>query len=141
MVSTLVYEAKHIGFAKTITYLLKQRVMAIEKFEDIIGWQKAQDYAVDIYAAFSTLRDFSFKDQICRSVVSISSNIAEGFDRSSNRDFKRFLYIALGSCSEVKSLLHLSKRLKYIDEDLQKSLLEKGDEISRIIRGLIKSMK
>ena len=45
--------------------------MAIEKFEDIIGWQKAQDYAVDIYAAFSNLRDFSFKDQICRAVVSI----------------------------------------------------------------------
>lgn len=115
--------------------------MAIEKFEDIIGWQKAQDYVVDIYAAFSTLRDFSFKDQICRAVVSISSNIAEGFDRSSNKDFKRFLYIAIGSCSEVKSLLYLSKRLKYCDEELQISLLEKGDEISRIIRGLIKSMK
>ena len=124
-----------------IIHHLKQTIMAIEKFEDIIGWQKAQDFAVDIYEIFSGLRDFAFKDQICKAVVSITSNIAEGFDRQSNKEFIRFLYIALGSCSEVKSLLYLGKRLTFCNEEIQKSFLEKGNEISRIIRGLIKSME
>jgi four helix bundle protein len=65
--------------------------MAIQKFEDIIVWQKGQDLAVEIYALFRDSRDFGFRDQICRATVSISNNIAEGFDRSSNADFKRFL--------------------------------------------------
>ncbi len=115
--------------------------MAIEKFEDIIGWQKAQDYAVDIYAAFGHLKDFSFKDQVCRASISVSSNIAEGFDRQSNKEFVRFLYIALGSCSETKSLIYLGRRLNYCDEDAQSSLLNKANEICRIIHGLINSME
>ena len=115
--------------------------MAIEKFEDIIGWQKAQDYAVDIYAAFGHLKDFSFKDQVCRASISVSSNIAEGFDRQSNKEFVRFLYIALGSCSETKSLIYLALRLKHCDEATQGSLLNKANEICRIIHGLINSME
>ena len=114
--------------------------MAIQKFEDIIAWQKAQEYAVDIYSVFRELKDYGFKDQICRAVISISNNIAEGFDRSSNADFSRFLYIAIGSCSEVKSMLYVAEKLKYITSKQQKELLAKGDEISKIIRGLIKSM-
>jgi len=50
--------------------------MIIRRFEDIIAWQKAQDYAVDIYQSFGSLKDYGFKDQICRAVVSISNNIA-----------------------------------------------------------------
>lgn len=84
---------------------------------------------------------FSFKDQVCRASISISSNIAEGFDRQSNKEFVRFLYIALGSCSETKSLTYLAHRLKYCDEDGKKSLLDQANEISRIIHGLINSME
>ena len=115
--------------------------MAIQKFEDIIAWQKGQDYAVGIYGIFSGLKDFSFKDQVCRAVVSISSNIAEGFDRQTNKEFVRFLYISLGSCSEVKSLLYLAFRLKYISEEVRNNWIEIGNEISRILRGLIQSMQ
>jgi four helix bundle protein len=115
--------------------------MAIQKFEDIIAWQKAQEYAVDIYSTFKSSKDFSFRDQICRAVVSISNNIAEGFDRSSNADFSRFLYIAIGSCSEVKSMIYLAEKLNYITKKEQLILLEKGNEISKIIRGLIKAIK
>jgi four helix bundle protein len=115
--------------------------MAIQKFEDIIAWQKAQEYALNIYKIFRDLKDFSFRDQVCRAVVSISNNIAEGFDRSSNADFSRFLYIAIGSCSEVKSMIYLAEKLEYIPVKKCEQLLEEGDEISKIIRGLIKSMK
>lgn len=114
--------------------------MAMQRFEDIIAWQKAQDLAVEIYNVFQTSRDFGFRDQICRAVVFISNNIAEGFDRSSDADFKRFLYISMASCSEVKSMLHLAEKLKYISIEQKVNLLKKSDEISKIVRALIKSL-
>ena len=114
--------------------------MKIEKFEDIIAWQKAQDFAVRIYAAFDKIKDFGFKNQICRAVVSISNNIAEGFDRSSDAEFAKFLYIALASCSEVRSMLYLAARLNYIALDNKNKMLKQSNEISKIIRGLIKSL-
>ena len=115
--------------------------MGIQRFEDIIAWQKAQNFAVDIYAVFGDLKDFGFKDQICRAVVSVSNNIAEGFDRSSVADFSRFVYIALGSCSETKSMLYLAQKLNYISEVQKSELLDKAEEISKILRGLLKSLK
>lgn len=65
--------------------------MAIQKFEDIIGLQKAKDFAVDIYSHFKDSKAFGFRDQICRAVGSISNNFAEGFDRKTDADFPRFL--------------------------------------------------
>ena len=98
--------------------------MIIKRFEDIIAWQKAQDIAVDVYSIFGSIKDFGFRDQICRASVSISNNIAEGFNRSSDKDFSRFLYISLGSCSELMSMLYLAHKLKYIDEQQKTTLLD-----------------
>ena len=61
--------------------------MKILKFEDIIAWQKSQNVTFDIYSTFKDLKDWDFRNQTCRANVSISNNIAEGFDRSSNADF------------------------------------------------------
>src|SRR5438046_2929403 len=107
--------------------------MAIKRFEDIIAWQKAQDLAVDIYSAFNALKDFNFKDQICSAVVSISNNIAEGFDRSSRIDFCRFLYFSSGSCSEVRSMLYLAERFHYISISQRDVFISKSEEISKIL--------
>ncbi len=115
--------------------------MAFQRFEDIIAWQKAQDFGVLIYKLYDKTKDFSYKNQICSAVVSISNNIAEGFDRSSNAEFKRFLYYSLGSCSEVKSMLYLGQRLNYITTDELNLCIENGNEISKIIKGLIKSLE
>lgn len=114
--------------------------MRFQKFEDIIAWQKGQDLAIFIYKLFSNNRDFSFKDQICRASVSISNNIAEGFDRSSIKEFQRFLYISRASSSEVKSMLYLAKRLEYINEIDFKIGLNLSSELGRIINGLINSL-
>jgi len=115
--------------------------MAVKKFEDLLVWQKAQDFAVLIYQQFSNLRYYAFKDQIVRASVSISNNIAEGFDRKTNPDFIRFLYFAIGSNSEVRSMLYLSIRLNHLDEANANDLIEKSNEISRMLFGLIQSMK
>ncbi len=114
--------------------------MKINKFEDIIAWQKSQEIAFSIYKEFSNLKDFGFKDQICRAAISISNNIAEGFDRSSNKEFVRFLFISAGSCSELRSMLYLANKLEYINEEKKLNLIDKSEEISKIIKGLIKSL-
>ncbi len=115
--------------------------MAVQKFEDLIVWQKAQDFALAIYSNFSDLKDYSFKDQVSRASVSISNNIAEGFDRKTNPDFIRFLYISISSNSEVRSMLYLAERLGYLDTEQSKKLIERSNEISKMLYGLIQSMK
>lgn len=114
--------------------------MRINKFEEIVSWQKSQDLALQLYELFKDNRDYSFKDQICRAAVSISNNIAEGFDRKSDKEFARFLYISSGSCSEVRSMLYLAKNLGYISEEKFVSLKSTTEEISKINKGLIKSI-
>lgn len=119
----------------------KKDIMGVQKFEDLIVWQKAQDYSVFIYDNFKNNRDFSFCDQIKRASVSISNNIAEGFDRRTNPDFKRFLYISLASNSETRSMLYLAVRLNFISDEVSKDLIEKSNEIAKMLSGLIKSLK
>lgn len=75
------------------------------QFENLIAWQKAQDLAVLIYDAFRDGHDFDFNRQIKRAVVSISNNISEGSERTTDPDFKRFLATARGSAGEVRSMI------------------------------------
>ena len=112
----------------------------IDKFEDVIAWQKAKELTVDIYSTFKDNRDYAFRDQIQRASVSIMNNIAEGFERGSDADFKRFLYIAKGSCGEVRSMLYIAKELNYIDNSNFDSLHGNAVEISKMLSGFIKSL-
>ena len=111
--------------------------MRIERFEDLKTWQKGQDLAIFIYKSLGHSRDFSFRDQICRASVSVSNNIAEGFDRGGNKEFVHFLYIARGSNSEVKSMLYLAKSLEYITEPLFNEGINLCDENGKLINGFI----
>lgn len=115
--------------------------MKITKFEDIIAWQKSQDFAVNVYETLEPSKDYDFKRQIQRASVSISNIIAEGFERGTNPDFRRFLFIALASNSEVKSMLYLALRLKIISQTDFDSLYIQSVEISKLISGFIKSIK
>lgn len=87
----------------------------IEGFEDLIVWQLAIELAVAVYLTFETSRDFSLKNQIQRAVISISSNIAEGYERGSNKEFIQFLYYAKGSCGEVRSQTELALRINLLN--------------------------
>ncbi|HAQ38578.1 MAG TPA: four helix bundle protein [Saprospirales bacterium] len=114
--------------------------MKIDRFEDIIAWQKAKELAIAIYAEFSSTKDFGFKEQVQRAAVSVMNNIAEGFERRSNKEFKQFLYIAKGSCGEIRSMLYLAKDLRKVSDENAEKLLEMAEEISKILSGLIKSL-
>jgi len=115
--------------------------MKIVKFEDIIAWQKARELTIAVYRTFRETKDFGFKNQIERASVSIMNNIAEGFDRQTNKEFKQFLYIAKGSCAEVRSMLYLAKDLEKIDIDNFNKLYNLSEEISKLLFGFIKSIE
>lgn len=114
--------------------------MGIEKFEDIIAWQKAKELSIQIYKLFASSKDFGFKDQLQRASVSIMNNIAEGFERKSNKEFKQFLYIAKGSCGEVRSMLIIAHELKKINTSDYKVLFSLSLEISKMLFGLINKL-
>jgi len=114
--------------------------MGIKKFEDIISWKKSNDLALLVYKLFKENSDFSFKNQIQRAVISISNNIAEGFERRSNKEFIHFLYIAKGSCGEVRSMIYIAEELDYISKKEFNNLYDRLIEISRLLSGLIKSL-
>lgn len=117
--------------------------MSIQSFTDLIAWQKARELTKNIYIITSQQcfrSDFALKDQIRRASVSIMSNIAEGFERASRRDFHKFLVIAKGSCAEVHSQLYVALDAKYIEKEKFDMLLESTREVSRIIGGLRKSV-
>ena len=114
--------------------------MRIEKFEDIISWQKSMGLSLLIYNLFKGIKDYSFKDQIQRAVVSITNNIAEGFERKSNNEFKQFLFIAKGSCGEVRSMIYMASSLEYISKKDFDDIYSRTLEISKLISGLVKTL-
>ena len=110
----------------------------IKTFEDLLIWQKSRLLVIDIYKLNIPVKEFSFRDQIQRASVSIMNNIAEGFERMGNKEFKKFLYIAKGSCGEVRSMLYLALDLNYITQNDFEKLISNTVEISRMISSLIK---
>jgi four helix bundle protein len=112
----------------------------ILRFEEISVWQKSRVFSQKIYNIFSQNKDFSFRDQIQRSSVSIMNNIAEGFERRGNKELRKFLFISKGSCGEVRSMLYLATDLGYINETSFKELLHNCEEISRMLSGFIKKI-
>ncbi len=117
---------------------------AIRRFEDLNVWQKAQYLGEIIYKRTSTghiKNDFSLKDQIRRAVLSISSNIAEGQGRFSKKEFRHYLAIANGSTYEVISLIHFARKIGYLSPSDAKDILDKCSEVSRMLKGLRKSLE
>lgn len=105
----------------------------IEKFEDLITWQKARELTKNVYRISRKgefLKDFGLRDQIRRASVSVKSNIAEGFERGGRSEFHQFLVIAKGSCAELRSQLYVALDADYIDATTFQDLdaLSKGDK-------------
>ncbi len=112
----------------------------IEKFEDIIAWQKAKEMTSMLYKAFHNNKDFGFRDQIQRASVSVMNNIAEGFERNGKIEFKRFLIISKASCGEVRSMLYLALEFRYISQTEFDTLYTLSTETSKILSSFITKM-
>ena len=119
--------------------------MKVQRFEDLEAWQIARELANQVYKITkqeSVCRDFGFVDQIRRAAISIMNNIAEGFERGSNKDFVRFLFIARGSAGEVRSLLYLGLDQGYLTNsefsECRDLCIRSGQIIWALIKGLRK---
>lgn len=116
----------------------------IRQFEDIEAWQKARllvKFVYDLSRAGEFSRDYILRGQIRRAAVSVMSNIAEGFERSGNKEFLRFLAMAKGSCGEVRSQLYVARDLGYLDGKPFELASQKAMEVSRMVSGMMKHLR
>lgn len=111
----------------------------IYRFEDLEVWQTSMKLVVKIYDLLKDSRDFGIRDQIQRSAVSIPSNIAEGYDRKTNKEFVYFLHIAKGSCSELRTQLYLASEIGTIPKESGKELIKTTKSISSMLYSYIQT--
>jgi len=118
-------------------YMGQKRV--VQKFEDLIAWQKARALTKQIYDLTATptmARHRRFCEQFESAALSIMNNISEGYERNGRADFARFLTIAKGSCGEVRSMAYVATDSGFISAEVLVEILAKTDQLSRIIHGL-----
>ncbi|PHS21105.1 MAG: four helix bundle protein [Robiginitomaculum sp.] len=111
------------------------------KFEQLKVWQRASRLACNIYGLMKNCKDYGFKDQITRSALSISSNIAEGEERETAKESARFLYYAKGSAGELLTQLYIGVEIGYIEKANSIALLTETKEIAAMLAALIKLRK
>jgi len=110
-----------------------------KRLEDIEIWKRACRLSVSIYQTTKSgelEKDWGLRDQLRRSAVSIPSNIAEGYERDSEVEFRRFLLIAKGSCGELRTQIYIADALDYLDKTTSRTLVKECLEISSMISSL-----
>lgn len=115
----------------------------IETFEDLIVWQKGIEWVKQIYWVTKEgelNKDFGLRDQLRRAAVSIPTNIAEGFERNSRKEYQYFLNIAKGSAGEVRSLVRIALEINYLDRAGYTKIYNQAREISGLIANQIKAL-
>jgi four helix bundle protein len=113
-------------------------------FEDIEAWQRSRELTKAIYEVTSQgtfARDFGLKDQIRKASVSIMSNIAEGFERSGNKEFIQFLATAKGSAGEVRAQLYVALDQGYVEQSVFRELNQSATKISMMLSGLMRYLR
>jgi len=115
----------------------------IKSFKDLKIWNMGIKLVEDVYKvskSFPKEEMYGLQSQLRRSAVSIPSNIAEGFGRFHNKEYRKFLYISLGSCAELTTQIIIAAKLKYVEENKADSILSDIDEISKMTMSLIKKL-
>ena len=111
------------------------------KFEDLEVWKRSARLSADLYKELRDLKDYGFRDQITRSGLSVPSNIAEGFERDTQKDSIKFLTYAKGSCGELRCQIYIGMDIGYISKDIGRKWVGETTEISAMLSGLIKTKR
>jgi len=115
----------------------------IKTYRDLDIWKKSMELVQKVYQyteKFPKTEVYSLTSQMRRTAISIPSNVAEGFRRYHNKEYRQFLYISLGSCAELETQATIAKELNYLEEFEEKDILEFTDHIARMISNLIKKL-
>lgn len=113
----------------------------MDAIENLDVWKRSCRLSVEVYKLLRDCRELGFKDQITRSALSVPSNIAEGYERDSSKEFSRFLRIAKGSCGELRTQLYIGIEAGFIERTQAKEFIQEATEIARMIQGLIRHYK
>jgi four helix bundle protein len=122
----------------------ENKAKAVSNFRDLLIWKMGKELVVDIYhltRTFPQEEKFGLADQMRRAAISIPCNIAEGFNRKYSNDYKRFLFIALGSCGELETQLEIAAPLQLISQEIAMKVMEKLNHESRMIRKLLEKIQ
>lgn len=114
--------------------------MAGHNFEDLEVWKRSCRLSVDVFRLIDSLKLYALKDQIARSALSVASNIAEGAERESEKDFRRFLYIAKASAGELRTQLYIGQRSGFFEESEVLPLIKESREVASMLKGLANSL-
>jgi len=115
--------------------------MTVKKFEDLDVWKESMRLVIDIYKSLKKCNDFGLKNQIQCSAVSIPSNISEGYERSSNKEYIQFLHIAKGSCGELRTQLYIAKEIGVLEKEKVNKFIQTTKKLSAMLYNLIKVRK
>ena len=115
--------------------------MAYQSFEELNIWKHSKQLCVELYRAIEPLRDYSFRDQMRRAAISIPSNIAEGAERNSLREFIHFLHIAKGSSAELRTQLQIASKLGLLEPRVERYFCNEFRQISAQTHSLIQHLK
>ncbi len=110
-------------------------------FEELEVWKRGCKLAVELYLSLKDSREFGLRDQMNRAAVSIPSNIAEGAERDSVKEFIHFLHIAKGSAAELRTQIYIAEKIGILTPIVTRPLIAETKEISSMLQGLIKSVK
>lgn len=114
---------------------------SVKKFEDLEVWKESMNLACDLITYLKDCKHYGIKDQMERSALSIPSNISEGYERESNKEFIRFLYIAKASCGELRTQLYVSIRTGLIDKETGNDFLARTKVVSSKLYSYINTRK
>lgn len=115
----------------------------IKHYQDLNIWKEGINLVKLIYAAtdkFPSHEKYGLTTQMRRAAVSVPSNVAEGFRRYHNKEYKQFLYVLLGSCAELETQTIIAKEMNYMSEENKAQILEKSDYVCRMTSNLIKKL-
>ena len=111
----------------------------MRRFEDLEVWKRSSRPCVLVYKELACCKDFGFKDQITRCSLSVPSNIAEGFERGTDKDSTRFFYYAKGSCGELRTQIYIGIEIGYIKKEVGFQWKDEVEQLSKMLSALIKS--
>lgn len=115
--------------------------MQFQRFEDIKAWKESRILVNMIFKYFNHVRDFDYRRQLFRAALSTMNNIAEGYERRTNKEFTQFLFISKGSCGEVGSMMYTALDSNFINEHVFNEIYDQSILLSKLLSGLIKYIR
>jgi four helix bundle protein len=117
------------------------KVTDMPRFEELDVWKRSARLSANLYKELAELKDFGYRDQVTRAGLSVPSNIAEGYERNSDKELANFLNYAKGSAGELRTQIYIGIEIGYLKKETGKEWINECEEISKMLHGLIQTVR